>query len=98
MYANQTWARRASAGLCPRCGKRPPREGRIDCAVCGTRQSAADAVRRAANPEEKRERNRAYYVRRLARPCPCGCGEVPTVQIGARWYCTTTAALLKGTP
>ena len=69
-YANATWQQRADKGLCPRCGKHPPREGRMDCAVCGARQCAADAVRRAASPEEKRERNRSYYVRRLLRGTP----------------------------
>ena len=30
--------------------------------------------------------------------CPCGCGERPCMAVGARFYCATTAALLRGTP
>lgn len=91
-YANATWQRRADAGFCPRCGKRPPRDGRMDCEVCGEKQRIADEVRRIADPEAKQKRNREYHARR----CRCGCGEAGVMMIGERWYCRMTYILLTG--
>lgn len=44
---------------------------------------------------------RAYErlpYRALPGMCSCGCGNLPSVQVGARRYCAKTAAMLLGQP
>lgn len=57
----QREARRA-AGLCVKCGKSPPRQGRRTCAGCGVRSVEATSAWRERNPEAVRS-----YGARLSR-------------------------------
>jgi len=65
-------AERQAAGLCPKCGKRPPEPGRRICAPCAVKARAAgrarDArLRAAGQPRRNRERARAYERERARR-------------------------------
>ena len=58
-FARRTAARRA-AGLCPRCGDRPPASGRSVCAPCGEKSNRASRARDARlRAEEKPRRDPA---------------------------------------
>ncbi len=68
----QRTAERLAAGLCPKCGQRPPQPGRRNCAPCAERARAAgrarDArLRAAGQPRRNRERARAYERGRVRR-------------------------------
>jgi hypothetical protein len=76
---------RIAAGVCTRCGQRPPPEGRRLCDPCATYASEDRAKRRAQDPEGDREKHRVWLAgsRRAARAtvmqmyggrCAC-CGE-----------------------
>lgn len=58
--------RRAEAGLCLRCGKKPSQAGRLACEECRKRNSAAQS--------EKKKRQ--YRERCIAGLCPV-CGKAP---------------------
>ena len=65
-------AERQAAGLCPKCGKRPPEPGRRICAPCAKKARAAgrarDArLRAAGQPRRNRERAQAYERERARR-------------------------------
>lgn len=65
-------AERRAAGLCPRCGQRPPEPGRSKCAACAGKARAAgrarDArLRAAGKPRRNREKARAYERDRARR-------------------------------
>ena len=84
-------AERRAAGLCPRCGQRPPALDRSVCEACAekrrTSERARDARLRAAgkprrDPEKARASERRRYRRKLAERlaqglCPC-CGKAPS--------------------
>ncbi len=88
-FARRTAERRA-AGLCPRCGERPPAPGRSACELCGEKRRAAgrarDARLRAAgkprrDPEKARAAERRRYRRQVAGRQTQGactrCGQAP---------------------
>lgn len=84
----RTYAERSAAGLCPRCGARPPEPDRRLCELCAEKKRRADraraARRRAAgiprhrDPEKARAAERERYRRRTEKRlqqglCPkCG--------------------------
>ena len=83
-------AEHIAAGLCPRCGCRPPASGRTVCGPCGDRRNAAsrarDARLRAAGMprrdpvkarEYERERARRQTAARPAAGLCTRCGQVP---------------------
>ena len=84
-------AERRAAGLCPRCGDRPPTPERSVCEPCGERRRIAgrarDARLRAAgqprrDPERarsyERERSRRQTAERIARSLCSKCGQAPS--------------------
>jgi len=44
---------RKSAGLCVRCGKAPPEEGKVTCAACAEKMKAASQKRKPGRKEHK---------------------------------------------
>ena len=82
---------RKAAGLCPRCGQRPPEPERSLCEPCAEKRRIAgrtwDAKHRKAgrkrrrNPEKTRAQDRARYRRKTAERIAAGlcvaCGKVP---------------------
>ena len=83
-------AERRAAGLCPRCGERPPAPGRSMCKPCGEKRNRAgrarDAKLRAAgklwrDPERARayehERDRRQTAERRAAGLCARCGTAP---------------------
>lgn len=83
-------AERRAAGLCPKCGKRPPEPGRSLCEPCAAKARAAgrerDARLRAAGQPRRnrekartheRERARRQTADRLARGVCAKCGRNP---------------------
>ena len=82
-------AERAAAGLCVRCGRRPPEAGRAACAECTERKRAASRARdarlraegrprRRREPRETvRERRRRLTADRIARGVCTKCGIDP---------------------
>ena len=89
-YHRRTAARKA-AGLCPRCGKRPPEPGRSLCEPCSEKHRissrVSDAKRRARgrkrrrDPEKARACERRRYRRKTAERIAAGlcpsCGKAP---------------------
>ena len=85
-------AERRAAGLCPRCGQRPPALDRSVCEACAekrrTSERARDARLRAAgkprrDPEKARASERRRYRRQVSERqaeglCTC-CGKAPAV-------------------
>ncbi len=81
----QRTAERLAAGLCPKCGQRPPEPRRRNCAPCAEKARAAgrarDArLRAAGQPRRNRERARASERERARRQ---------TADRIARGVCTT---------
>ena len=83
-------AERREAGLCPRCGERPPEPGRALCAGCAEKRNRAGRARDArlraeAKPrrdpararEYERERTRREREERRARGICIRCGQRP---------------------
>ena len=83
-------AERLAAGLCPRCGKRPPAEGRAECEPCRDRCNATSRARDArlraeGKPRRDRRKARAYErkrskrerAERIAAGVCTSCGKVP---------------------
>ena len=72
-FARRTAERRA-AGLCPKCGKRPPEPERSICEPCAERARAAgrarDARLRAAGQPRRNQDKARMYERERARPPP----------------------------
>ena len=80
---------RAAAGLCVRCGRRPPEAGRTACAECAERKRAASRARDArlraeGRPRRRREpreavrqRRRRQTADRIARGVCTKCGIDP---------------------